>query len=474
MQKDALYRVWFQCAVGYSNVYLEKILQKYTTVEHFYRLGEKEWASCGLFQGDVVRRLKDASLEKAEKIVKECEETGIWMLFMDDPDYPERLKNIPNAPVLLYGKGTLPKIDREVCIAMVGTRTATVYGVDIATQLAHGIAQAGGIVVSGGALGIDTASHNGALRAGGKTIVVLGCGINYPYLKQNIEMREMAAQNGAVLSEYPPREEPHPYYFPLRNRIISGLSVATLVVEAGKRSGSLITAQIALEQGRDVLAVPGSILSEKSNGTNALLQQGAKPVSNVQDILEEYTELFRGKLKMESADARLHWESTKKHPTREDFFVDQLNFEEENLLAEPKKPVKSTKSTRAEKSEKPAKPVAQTKPAEEAPAKKTVPSKSVSPTPEVSQKAPEEPTISSLPKKSASSKGKPEPLSPSDRELLSEQAVKIVENMTKTPAHIDDLAAMAGLSVQNALAAVTELELMGFIQSHSGKRFSRL
>lgn len=465
MQKDALYRVWFQCAVGYSNVYLEKILQKYTTVENFYRLGEKEWASCGLFQGDVVRKLKNASLQRAESIVKECEETGVWMLFIDDPDYPERLKNIPNAPVLLYGKGTLPKIDQEACIAMVGTRTATVYGVDIATQLAHGIAQAGGIVVSGGALGIDTASHNGALRAGGKTIVVLGCGINYPYLKQNIEMREMASQNGVVLSEYPPREEPHPYYFPLRNRIISGLSVATLVVEAGKRSGSLITAQIALEQGRDVLAVPGSILSEKSNGTNALLQQGAKPVSNVQDILEEYADLFRGKLNMESTDAGLHWKSSKNRPTREDFFADQLNFEEENLLTEPKKPAKAAKSA------KPAKPDKQ---AEKAVTQRTSPEKSPTPTPMAPIKSEGKPPEAPLPKKSASSKKVPEPLSQSDRELLSEQAVKIIEHMTKTPAHIDDLAAMAGLSVQNALAAVTELELMGFIQSHSGKRFSRL
>ena len=464
MDQDALYRIWLQNGLGVSNPYAEKILQKYKTAESFYRKGSNEWAACGILNRAQVQRLKESGLDKAGEILQICEETGIWILTIDDPRYPERLRNIVDAHALLYVKGNLPAVDEEVCFAMVGTRNATVYGVEIASQMAEGIAQAGGIVVSGGAKGIDTASHRGALKANGTTIVVLGCGINYPYLQENLEMRQAVCEKGAILSEHPPEEAPRPYHFPLRNRIISGLSVATLVVEAGKRSGSLITARLALEQGRDVLAVPGSILSEKSNGTNTLIQEGAKSVATVQDVLEEYVDRFSGKLRMKNTNVNISWHRPKNRLTREELFGEQLNFEEE--------PIQPQTEQRPERSpeKKPTKSSAKTPELlKKYPAPKPEPlSEPVSPAPKETEKIlPAEKVLPGEKKASVAE------LSLEERDVLSETAQKIIRVMTAEPTHIDELAAMTGLNVQNALAAVTELELMGFIRSHSGKRFSR-
>ncbi len=177
-----------------------------------------------------------------------------------------------------------------------GTRKATATGVATARSFAFELAKQGTVVVSGGALGIDTAAHKGALQAGGKTVCVLGCGIDYNYLMGNASLREAIALSGAVISEYPPNTQAVNSNFPIRNRIISGLTLGTLVVEAAGKSGSLITAQYALEQGRDVFAVPAGIYSPVSQGVNGLIKSGAKPVSNAGEILEEYLYRFPGQI----------------------------------------------------------------------------------------------------------------------------------------------------------------------------------
>jgi DNA processing protein len=187
-------------------------------------------------------------------------------------------------------------VDEEACIAVVGTRKSTQTGIEIAFDFCMDMARAGAVIVSGGALGIDTAAHKGALQGGGKTIAVLGCGINYNYLMENASLRAVISQNGALVSEYPPDTPSAASNFPIRNRIISGLSLGTLVIEAAEKSGSLITADLALEQGRDVFAVPGSLKNPVSAGTNNLIKAGAKAVSNAFDILEEYCFLFPQKL----------------------------------------------------------------------------------------------------------------------------------------------------------------------------------
>ncbi|GAW94332.1 DNA-processing protein DprA [Calderihabitans maritimus] len=215
------------------------------------------------------------------------QEYQVRLITIDDEDYPVNLKRIYDPPPVLFVKGTIKKED-EQAIAIVGSRRATAYGRKVAQKLAQELVLNGFCVVSGMARGIDTCAHQGALQGGGRTIAVLGSGINVVYPRENDQLMESISENGAVISEFPLDTQPEPGNFPVRNRIISGLAWGTLVVEATERSGSLITVDFALEQGRDVFAVPGPITSPCSKGTNNLIKQGAKLVETVADILEEY------------------------------------------------------------------------------------------------------------------------------------------------------------------------------------------
>jgi DNA processing protein len=211
---------------------------------------------------------------------------GVQMVTQDDPDFPGGLKLIPYPPPFLYVKGTLRPGD-HLAVAIVGTRGASYYGVKACRRLAGGLAARGVTVVSGLARGIDTAAHQGALEGGGRTLAVLGCGLDVVYPPENLELYGRIQESGALVSEYPLGTPPEAHNFPRRNRIISGLSLGVLVVEAGVKSGTQITAHCALEQGREVLAVPGPINSPTSVGPHRLIQTGAKLVQDVDDILAE-------------------------------------------------------------------------------------------------------------------------------------------------------------------------------------------
>jgi DNA processing protein len=212
----------------------------------------------------------------------------------DDPEYPSMLAALPDAPVILYVKGDL--LDGRVRLAMVGSRRATAYGRQVARGLAAELAELGIEIVSGGARGIDTWAHRGALEAGGRTVAVLGCGFAHTYPPENEALFEAIAASGAILSEFPIETSPLPENFPRRNRLISALSAATIIVEAADKSGSLITAGHALEQGREVMAVPGPVTSEQSRGCPSLIQQGAKLVQTVEDVLGELSPMYRDAL----------------------------------------------------------------------------------------------------------------------------------------------------------------------------------
>jgi len=221
-----------------------------------------------------------------DRDLKRIEELGIEVISFKDPRYPVNLKNIFDPPFLLYVRGTLEKEDSDA-LAIVGTRRATVYGKLTARRLARDLAREGVTVVSGMARGIDTEAHRGALEAGGRTMAVLGCGIDIVYPPENRGLMEEIIKKGAVISEFSLGEEPEAPHFPQRNRIISGLSKGVLVVEAPLKSGALITANFALDQGRDVFAVPGHINNPNSHGTNGLIKEGAKLVESMEDVLEE-------------------------------------------------------------------------------------------------------------------------------------------------------------------------------------------
>lgn len=232
------------------------------------------------------RRIKDFSgWDKVERELVLAQRTGVSIVTSRDPLYPRRLASIYDSPAYLYVKGSLREDDLN--IAFVGSRMATAHGLFTTERLCRELALRGATIVSGMARGIDSAAHRGALAGRGRTLAVLGCGLDIVYPPENEKLFNDIAACGAVLSEFPLGTQPNAPNFPARNRIISGISLGVVVVEAGEKSGSLITARIALEQGREVFAVPGSIDVSGSRGTNRLIKQGAKLIENIDDILEE-------------------------------------------------------------------------------------------------------------------------------------------------------------------------------------------
>lgn len=229
-----------------------------------------------------------------------AERAGAHVVSFVDDEYPAALREIHDPPLALYVKGSLECRDRQA-IAVVGTRQPSHYGRDTAEKLAFQLAKAGMVVASGLALGIDTAAHRGALKAKGRTLAVIGSGLNELYPSQNRELADEVRECGAVISEFPMDKAPDRTTFPMRNRIVSGLTLGTVVVEAGRRSGALITANQALEQGRTVFAVPGRIDSARSDGPHDLLRLGAKIVTTVEDILDEFDGIFSRRADGETA-----------------------------------------------------------------------------------------------------------------------------------------------------------------------------
>lgn len=293
---ESKYWIWLQCAFG-EGVVTERFLRKYDNAYEVYKDSEEGRRSSGVFTPKQLEKMSRIPLSEAEKIIDFCNSKRWKILTPNMENYPKRLLELQNFPLALYYVGQLSDIDREPLVAMVGARDATSYGLQMAQLLAGDIASAGVTVVSGGALGIDSQCHKAAIDAGGKTIAVLGNGFGANYLAQNRELWNSIARNGAVITEFRPGVPASKYTFPIRNRIISGLSLGTVVVEANQKSGSLITAKCAAEQGRDVFAVPGEVLNTAFYGANKLIKDGAKPVFSANDILDEYIGRFIGKIK---------------------------------------------------------------------------------------------------------------------------------------------------------------------------------
>lgn len=236
---------------------------------------------------------------EAEVLLRAAEQKGVRIVPIAGPDYPEALKSLDDAPPVLYMRGSCSPEDR-FSIAVVGSRKYTDYGESVSHRLSTQLAASGFTIVSGLARGIDTVAHRAALGAGGRTLAVLGCGVDVCYPAENRGLMDRIAGAGAVISEFPPGAEPLREHFPRRNRLISGLSLGVVVVEAADRSGALLTAASALEQNREVFAVPGNITSPSSVGTNRLIRQGAKAVLDVDDIVGELAPMLKGFLKREA------------------------------------------------------------------------------------------------------------------------------------------------------------------------------
>jgi DNA processing protein len=272
-----------------------KLIQHFGSPQAAYMASLTELESCGVPARVAQAIFAQAGVRDAEKEAEAISKAECRLVAYDSADYPPLLKQIPDAPLLLYVRGNV-KVLSQLAVAMVGSRRPSAYGSSVAHRLAHDLAQRQLVLVSGLARGIDSAAHRGALEAKGKTVAVLGSGLDVIYPRENRKLAEQIMESGAMISEFPLGTGPTPENFPIRNRIISGLSLGVVVVEAAEYSGSLITARLAVEQNREVFAVPGNITAAQSFGPNHLIKQGAKLVDQWMDVIEEFPAEIRRQL----------------------------------------------------------------------------------------------------------------------------------------------------------------------------------
>ncbi len=284
---DLKFWLGFNCTKGIGPAKQRALLDYFGNISDAWNASERQLAEIGIDSRAVRQLLETRATLDLDAALDRVQSSGIKLLTWDSPEYPPYLNEIANPPALLYVRGQVQR-DDEWAVAVVGTRRLTAYGRQVTRELVRGLVRSKVTIVSGLARGIDAVAHNEALDCGGRTLAVLGCGpdIVYPAENRAVAQRIVAGQ-GALISDYPLGTQPDAKNFPPRNRSISGLSLGVVVVEAGKRSGALITTKYALEQDREVFAVPGNINSPASQGTNKLIQQGAKLVRRVDDILEE-------------------------------------------------------------------------------------------------------------------------------------------------------------------------------------------
>ena len=303
---NTVYWLWLQKAIGYGKR-IDEIINYFGSAKAFYEASEMDYRISGLlgekgnsFNSNLDNVL-DKSLSRFEHIIAECNKLSVSILTPESEYYPKSLLNIPDFCAALFVKGDLNCLNAPLKLAVIGSRSPTEYSVSAAKRIASDLAKGDAVIVSGGALGIDSIGHRAALENGRKTVLVMGCGHNCVYLQANRELRESVCENGAVISEYPPYTEPFAASFPLRNRIISALSDGIFIIEAGERSGTLNTANHAIRQGKDIFVLPGSIDSPAYSGSNRLISEKiAKPVFSADDVLSNYGFIIRAKKEIQA------------------------------------------------------------------------------------------------------------------------------------------------------------------------------
>lgn len=290
---EEYYLMWLSRVEGVGIKRIRMLLDYFHSAEAVWNAKKEQFQSLkGIPEKTVNAIFHARDAEKLNCWIEELEEKEIQVYSFLHPQYPRLLKEIYNPPICIYVKGTLPE-DEVDKVSLVGARRCSRYGASVTQQIAKDLGKTNIVVVSGMAKGIDTMAHKGAMNGGGQTIAVLGCGVDICYPAENRDLMEQIINNGCLISEYPPGTEPAAHHFPNRNRIISGLSKILVVVEAGKKSGTLITADLALESGRDVFVVPGNVTSALSEGTNNLIKQGCPIVTESKDILLELGITYR-------------------------------------------------------------------------------------------------------------------------------------------------------------------------------------
>lgn len=287
--------IWLAEKIGAGSTELIRLVEKLGNINDIFEADYDGYCATGISER-LCEDLCDKDLEKAKKILSYCQSAGVFVLTYDSERYPVSLRSLKDPPAVLYGLGELPDLNKRLCISVVGTRTMSEYGMRAAYKIAYEVASTGAVVVSGMALGIDGIASCAAIAACGKTVAVLGCGIDRIYPASHKKLWEAIRRHGAVITEFAPTVEPRGANFPIRNRIISGLGQGTVVIDADLDSGSMITAKRAILQGRDIYAVPANIDSRNSSGTNSLIRDGAQAVLCGNDIIRNYMYLYRDRL----------------------------------------------------------------------------------------------------------------------------------------------------------------------------------
>lgn len=296
-----IYWIWLQSAVGYGYKYIKPLLERYKTAENVYHAPFNDLEFSGLFSKLALSKLKNKDLDAARKVLNECIKRKISIVTIGDEKYPPLLNEIPNPPIVLYTKGNLELLDCRPGVCIVGPREVSDFGKKAAFSLGARLAAGGITIVSGGAKGSDTAAHKGALAVGGNTVCILAVGIEDDYLQLNKELRAEIAKAGLLVSEFQPGSVVRKGTFSIRNRLMSGLTLGTVVIEADEKSGALITANYAAEQNRDVFVIPGNPTLPHYKGSNLLLQDGAKALLDAKDIFFEYLADYPHKIYLEKA-----------------------------------------------------------------------------------------------------------------------------------------------------------------------------
>ena len=374
-----------------------------------------DWSAVEAVTAEEAEALKDRDLTEAEQILDKCDRAGLRVLTYRDAAYPRRLQNIPDPPLVFYYKGRLPDLDGLPVISVVGTRRASAYGMTTAKRMGYQIAKCGGIVVSGVASGIDGMAMRGALTAGGTVVGVLGCGADVVYPLSNRALFADTERYGCLLSEFPPGTPPLKWNFPKRNRVISGLGCGVLIVEAPEKSGALITARQAADQGRDVFVVPGNIDVDTCVGSNRLLRDGAIAVSSGWDVLSEYEGQFPGRVRRYD------------HAAKVEAYPDEVAAQEEAAPAKVAQKLKIPKKKPARK-------------------------------PAAEKIAIDNPTSSPYIDLQDTLPG----LSPDEQ--------SIVKAIGQAGRLVDDVIAETALPAAKVLATLTILEVKGIVQRHPGRR----
>ena len=402
------YWLWLSTLAGVSAQSKLRVVKHFGSPEAVFRADPARFSEVEGLRSAEIRALKFRDVHRAENVLEDCRKFGIKILTLEDERYPRRLLNIDVPPLVLYYKGTVLPFDDLPAVAVVGAREGSRYGRDQAKRLGYELARCGGVVVSGAARGVDSEALEGALQCGAPVAAVLGNGLDVVYPQENGKLYEAVAAHGCLMSEYVPGTAPLGRHFPIRNRIISGLCLGTLVVEGTMKSGSLITAELALEQGRDVYAVPGNLGEHCCEGSNRLIQDGASLVTCGWDIMQNYQARFPDRVR--------HYE---------------------------KDPGKNT---------------AQQSGSEQVETGKTDPASAASIPPESEKRIDNGQKRNYIDLQQI-------------KQTLSEPQQKLMETLDGGRMHVDDLIAKSGLPAAQVSAAMTMLELKGLVTRQTGNFF---